>query len=689
MTIGLNVAQLQAVHHTQGPSLVLAGAGSGKTRVITQKIAHLIHQGVSAEAIAAITFTNKAAAEMRERTKQLVGKRAQEALICTFHALGVRLLKEHGEVLGLKERFSILGSDDVLSILKDCGGSTDNSVARGWQWQITAWKNEGLGSTEALRMAKSEEERSVAVLMQRYEERLAAYQSVDFDDLIGLPLKLLQTREDIRRDWQGRLAHVLVDEYQDTNATQYELLKLLVGSRGHFTAVGDDDQSIYGWRGATLDNLKKLPQDYPQLRVIKLEQNYRSTSAILRAANAVISANPKLFEKTLFSELGEGEPVRVVACDNEEHEAERVVARIQALRGTSQHRAFKDFAVLYRANHQARVFEQALRKAQIPYKVSGGQSFFERAEIKDICAWLRLMSNNDDDPAFLRAVTTPKRGIGHQTLAQLGTYAGSHKMSMFDALFSHSIEHAVSARGLGSLLEFGRFVNDTEFNARSVMGAENAQLFLRDWLKDLGYERYLFDQEDNEKVAANRWKNVCEFCDWVAARCGGQQDDTAGVVTQSASKSLIDVVQSVALLSSLSTEDKDDDVVTLSTLHAAKGLEWPHTCMVGVNEGLLPFRSDVDDDSPPEAQALRIQEERRLMYVGITRAQRTLSVSWLKRRKKGREYITGKPSRFIDEMALNQATVREDPREKLRALREQFAKRASDEAGESASQLSQ
>ncbi len=680
MSAGLNISQLQAVHYTQGPSLVLAGAGSGKTRVITQKIAHLIAQGIAPQGIAAITFTNKAAAEMRERTKQLVGKRAQDTLICTFHSLGVRLLREHGDAIGLKQQFSILGSDDVLGILKDCGGSTDTSQVRQWQWQISSWKNDGLDSSDALRMAKSEDERALAVLMQRYEERLAAYQSVDFDDLIGLPLKMLQRNEAIRNRWQIKLEHVLVDEYQDTNATQYELLKLLVGSKAHFTAVGDDDQSIYGWRGATLDNLRKLPVDFPQLNVIKLEQNYRSTSAILRAANAVISSNPKLFEKTLFSELGEGEPVRVLACDNEEHEAERVVARIQSLRGTSQHRTFKDFAILYRANHQAKIFEQALRKAQIPYKVSGGQSFFERAEIKDLCAWLRLLSNNNDDPAFLRAVTTPKRGIGHQTLAQLGAFAASHKLSMFEAIFSHSISAAVSSRSLGSLQEFGRFLNDTEFNARGVKGADEAAAFLRHWLKELGYEQHLFDTEDNEKLAAVRWKNVLEFCDWMAKRCGGITDDTAGTTTTTAAKTLIDVVQSVALLSTLTGDEKEEDVVTLSTLHAAKGLEWPHVCLVGVNEGLLPFRSDSDDDAAQETQELRIQEERRLMYVGITRAQRTLMVSWLKRRKKGRESINGKPSRFIDEMALDLSTVREDPRERLKALRAEFAKRASAEA---------
>src|SRR4051812_6615362 len=376
MSAGLNLAQQEAVNYLHGPCLVLAGAGSGKTRVITHKIGRLIQSGVEAKRIAAITFTNKAAAEMRERAKSLVGREAKDVLICTFHALGVRLMRQDGAVLGLKPQFSILDTDDVTSILKDAGGSVDAATARQWQWDISRWKNAGLNAAQAAAQAKDDHERMLATVMARYEERLAAYQSVDFDDLIGMPLKLLRDFPEVRTKWQQALGHVLVDEYQDTNATQYELLKLLVGERGRFTAVGDDDQSIYGWRGATLDNLRKLPQDYPNLKVVKLEQNYRSTSAILRAANNVIGPNPKLFPKTLFSELGEGEPVRVVDCDSEEHEAERVVARIQSLRAEGslqaeggQYKEWKDFCVLYRANHLAKPFEKAFRKANIPYKV--------------------------------------------------------------------------------------------------------------------------------------------------------------------------------------------------------------------------------------------------------------------------------------------------------------------------------
>ncbi len=696
---GLNLAQQEAVNYLHGPCLVLAGAGSGKTRVITHKIARLIQIGMEPKRIAAITFTNKAAAEMRERAKALVGASAREVVICTFHALGVRMLRQDGTALGLQANFSILDSDDVTSILKDCGGSTDAATARQWQWAISKWKNMGLNAAQAEALAGDDNERITARIMARYEERLTAYQSVDFDDLIGLPLKLLHNHPQVRQKWQAAMGHVLVDEYQDTNATQYAVLKHLVGGPerkdARFTAVGDDDQSIYGWRGATLDNLRQLPLDFPTLKVVKLEQNYRSTSAILRAANNVIGPNPKLFPKNLWSDLGEGEPVRIVDADHEEHEAERAVARIQSLRagttttstGQPQSRELRDFAVLYRTNYQARVFEQALRKAQIPYKVSGGQSFFDRAEIKDLCAWFRLWVNNNDDPAFLRAVTTPKRGIGHQSLGQLGVFASKYKISLFEALFSPSLASVLPARAVGSLQEFGRYVNDLEYRARHTEGADAARGFLTQWLAEIGYEKHLYDGEDSEKLAAARWTNVLEFCDWMAARCGGQIDDTAGVTTSAESKSLLDVAQTISLLSTLSERDTGQNVVTLSTLHAAKGLEWPHVMLVGVTEGLLPFKLG-DDANPggradgPMSEGLleRLQEERRLMYVGITRAQRSLAVSWTRKRKKGREMVAAQPSRFIAEMALDANTIKEDPRAKLKALRAEFAQKALDAA---------
>ena len=689
----LNPAQLQAVHHLSGPCLVLAGAGSGKTRVITHKIGRLLQAGLAPKEIAAITFTNKAAQEMRERTKALVGARAaKDLVIATFHSLGVRILRSDGTKVGLKQQFSILDADDVMGVLREAGGASDNKQARSWQWTISLWKNQGHDSASAAAVAKDADEQVAARVMQRYEERLAAYQAVDFDDLISLPLKLLQRDDEARAKWQNRFSHVLVDEYQDTNAVQYELLKVLVSHpdvrrRGRFTAVGDDDQSIYGWRGATIDNLRRLPQDWPDLKVIPLEQNYRSTGNILRAANNVIAGNPKLFEKKLWSEFGDGDPVRLLECDGEEHEAERAVAFIQGLRAqggalagargggavaddrASGQTKFSDFAILYRANHLARVFEQKLRIAGIPYKVSGGQSFFDRAEIKDLCAWLRLLVNQDDDPAFLRAVTTPKRGIGHTTLAKLGEFSAKWKVSLFEALFNKSLATQMPGKALDALHEFGRYINDMEFRAGRTTGADDAKTLLLDWLKDIGYEQHLYDSEDSEKTAANRWTHVLDFIDWMSRRCGGELRSEGGII-EGERQTVLQVAQTISVIISLAERNQDQDVVTLSTLHASKGLEWPHVMLVGVNEGLLPFKADAE-----QMTAQRLEEERRLMYVGITRARSTLVVSALRRRKKGRDTVQGIPSRFILEMKLHEASTREDPRERLKRIRAELAAR--------------
>lgn len=665
----LNPAQLQAVHHLDGPCLVIAGAGSGKTSVITQKIARLLQAGYAAKHIGAITFTNKASQEMRERAKSLIGPRAaKDLVISTFHSLGVRILRQEGTRVGLKEQFSILDSDDVLGLLRDAGGTADANQAKSWQWTISMWKNQGLTPKQAMAMARDDNERAAAVVMERYQERLAAYQAVDFDDLISLPLRLLSEDAEARGRWQDQLRYVLVDEYQDTNAVQYDLLKVLVGPRAMFTAVGDDDQSIYGWRGATIENLKRLPVDYPHLKVIPLEQNYRSTGAILRAANNVIATNPKLFEKKLWSDFGDGEPVSLIESDGEEHEAERAVARIQALRGDGKAKDFKEFAILYRANHQARIFEQALRRANIPYKVSGGQSFFDKSEIKDLCAWLRLLVNQDDDPAFLRAITTPKRGIGHQTLGALSQFAGQWKCSMYEALFAESLAAVLSKKAIGSLHEFGRYVNELEYRARHTEGAEPAKALLLEWLKDIGYEQHLIESEENEKVGMARWNNVLDFVDWVAKRCGGQVTNDGGTTMEAQKESVLQVAQTISVIISLSERNEEQDQVTLTTLHASKGLEWPHVFLASVNEGLLPFKADDEDMT-----AQRLEEERRLMYVGITRARTTLAVSTLRRRKKNRELVMGVPSRFITEMRLNEGSGKEDPREKLKRLRETFA----------------
>lgn len=624
---GLNPQQREAIHYLDGPLLVLAGAGSGKTRVITQKIAYLVQDcGYQPRNVAAITFTNKAAKEMQERIGKILSKQQADQLqISTFHSLGVRILREEAGALGYKPRFSIFDSADCAGIISEVAKTVDKVTLRNLQSIISNWKNALVTPEAARHLARDEHEKLAAHAFLSYEATLKAYQAVDFDDLIGLPVKLFNEHPEIADKWQNRLRYLLVDEYQDTNACQYQVLKLLTGVRQQFTAVGDDDQAIYGWRGADIENLKKLPNEFPALKVIKLEQNYRSTVRILKAANNVIAHNEKLFDKKLWSELGHGEQISVTACRDNDAEAEGVVMKLQAHR-FEQRTKFKDYAILYRSNHQARTFEEYLRDHRIPYLLSGGKSFFDKAEIKDITAYLRLLTNEDDDPAFIRAATTPKRGIGAATLQVLGTYAGERHISLFQAAFEEGFAMRVQARQLEPLLEFCEFINRTQQRAER----EPAHQVLPDLIKAIDYETFLYDQEE-ERTAQTRWSNVCEFANWLNRK--GEQDG----------KTLIELTQSIALINMLDKQnDEEVDAVQLSTLHASKGLEYKHVFLVGVEEGILPHRESTDPT--------KIEEERRLMYVGITRAQQTLNISWCERRKQAREFVPCEPSRFIDEM---------------------------------------
>ena len=649
----LNAPQRAAVNYTDGPCLVLAGAGSGKTRVITQKIAYLIEScGYEPKNIAALTFTNKAAAEMRERVAKLLKEpaMAKQLTVSTFHSLGVHILRREAKHVGLKERFSIMDSDDCFAIVQDLSATTDKAVIRRIQHTMSLWKNALLTPDEAIAQAKDENEAQAARIYRNYLATLASYQAVDFDDLIRLPVELFRHDEAARDRWQRRLRYLLLDEYQDTNTCQYELVKLLVtgpGKKPMFTAVGDDDQAIYAWRGATMENLRTLQEDFSDLKLIKLEQNYRSSTRILQAANAVIGNNPKLFEKTLWSELGTGDPIRVMAMDDDEAEADQVAIMLSAHK--FERRAnFSDYAILYRGNHQARILEKALRRERIPYVMSGGQSFFDRAEIKDIVSYLRLIANGDDDPAFIRAVTTPRRGIGQATLEALGEFSGQWQCSLFDAVFKGGIEAKLSERQLIPLREFCDFINQLEARASRVGAAgtgENAGAVLDDLMKAIDYEAYLYGTFD-EKQAQDKWQNVLDFISWLKEKGNGGRDGT------DAEKSLLELTQMVALMGMLEGRDQEPDAVRMSTLHAAKGLEFGHVFMVGVEEGILPHKGD--PDASPDDYAQRIEEERRLMYVGITRAQRSLTITWCKKRKRVRESVPCEPSRFIKEMRLDE-----------------------------------
>lgn len=664
---GMNAAQSEAVRYLDGPCLVLAGAGSGKTRVITQKIAHLIlGKGFEPRHIAAVTFTNKAALEMRERVGKLLegktlitpGKEGRKVpvnqlTVCTFHSLGVQILRQEAEHVGLKPQFSIMGQDDCFSLIQEQIGSTDKAVIRRIQNTISLWKNALKTPEQAAAEAADADEHQAAIVYRNYVATLHAYQAVDFDDLIRLPAVLFQTNEAVRDKWQNRLRYLLIDEYQDTNACQYALVKLLAGPRAAFTAVGDDDQAIYGWRGATLENLAQLQVDFPALHVVKLEQNYRSTVRILSAANNVIAKNPKLFEKKLWSEHGMGDSITVTQVNDEEHEAESTIFRMSAHR-FERRAQWRDYAILYRGNFQARIFEQILRRERIPYVLSGGQSFFDKAEIKDICAYLRLIGNADDDPAFIRAVTTPRRGVGSATLEALGAFAGQAKVSLFEAVYMGAIEARLSARQLEPLRTFCDFVQRLTDRAAK----EPAGVLLDEMMEGIHYEPYLYDAFD-ERAARSKWTNVLEFLEWLKRKGTKVQDegeeatgyDTADGLADEG-KNLLQLVQTVALMSMLEGKEEDPDAVRLSTVHASKGLEYPHVFLVGVEEGIMPHKGGADDGPPDDA---RVEEERRLMYVAITRAQRSLHLSWCKKRKRARETIVCEPSRFIAEMGLDEA----------------------------------
>jgi ATP-dependent DNA helicase Rep len=624
MKFPLNDPQRTAVRYLDGPLLVLAGAGSGKTRVITAKIAHLIEQGADPAGIAAITFTNKAAREMRERSGAAQRRRETAPAaptICTFHALGLKILRREAAAMQLTPRFSILDPADVEPIVAELLATTDRARVRAAQWQISAWKNALIAPPEALARASTEAERAAARVYARYRAALSAYQAVDFDDLIALPVAALECDAGAAEHWQKRLQYLLIDEYQDTNPAQYRLLRLLTGARAAFTAVGDDDQAIYGWRGATVANLERLPRDYPSLKVIKLEQNYRSSIRILRSANALIGHNTKLFDKALWSDLGLGEPIQVAPAADDQAEAENVARTIAALKFEHGTR-FDDFAVLYRGNHQARAFEQALRAQNMPYSVSGGQSWFDRTEIRDIVAYLRLIANDEDDPAFVRAVTTPRRGVGAQTLEHLGRAGG-----LFAAACDDGLTSALPARQREALTEFCRMINGLRYRAER----EPAGRLIDELIKTIGYEDHLCSTCD-KREAQTRWESVVDFVRWLSTK--GESDG----------RNLLELTQSIALLTLLDGEEgREPDAVRLSTLHAAKGLEFAHVFLVGLEEGVLPHREAI--------VAGNIDEERRLMYVGLTRAQQSLRLSWCRRRKRAGEWHGAEPSRFIGELA--------------------------------------
>ncbi len=634
MSDRLNPPQSAACKHLGTPLLVLAGAGSGKTRVITQKIAWLIQKrAVSPTHIVAVTFTNKAAREMKKRVGALLQDKNEThgLTVSTFHSLGLKLLRAEAQHVGLREGFSLMDPRDGVSLVCDLMRgdlSADTTVYEKVHGQISAWKNAGVQASQ-LKMAGTGPIMNAAIaIYPKYESYLSSCNTVDLDDLILMPSALLQANEAVRKRWQATYRYVLVDEYQDTNGAQYDFVRALAGDGAGLTVVGDDDQSIYGWRGALPENIAQLQVDYPNLEVVKLEQNYRSAGRILKIANALIANNQRPYEKNLWSELGYGDAIKVMSAQNEHHEAQRVVSAILGLQ-LDHNARFKDFAILYRSNHQARVFEKALREMRIPYYISGGLSFFDRSEIRDMLAYLRLLTNPDDDRAFLRVVNTPRRGIGPTSIEKLAQFATARGASMFEAAFDPELKTELKNKAHQTLVGFCQQL--VQWGSDAEKG-DPIGVF-ESLIEAVGYERFLQDAGDLEQ-AQRRWNNVRELLDWM---CSMQKDGAESL-------SLSDMVAKLMLRDILDKQEEDSefDQLSMMTLHAAKGLEFNHVFLVGVEEDILPHRVSVDEGS--------VQEERRLLYVGITRAMRSLCLSYAMKRQRFGETVECMPSRFLQEL---------------------------------------
>lgn len=630
----LNSRQKEAVHYISSPLLVLAGAGSGKTSVITRKIAYLIQQcGMKAHHIVAVTFTNKAAKEMKARVASLLRRGEGRGLtVATFHNLGLTIIRKEYQILGYKPGFSIFDEADVKSLLselmhKEYAGDDgiDEAINK-----ISNWKNSLVLPEEAIKLARNPTEQMLAQLYVHYQRLLKAYNAVDFDDLILLPVRLFQQNDTLLARWRNKIRYLLVDEYQDTNASQYILIKLLAAEQAQFTVVGDDDQSIYAWRGAKPENLILLKKDFPSLKVIMLEQNYRSTSRILRCANQLITNNPHVFEKKLWSDRGDGELIRVIRCRNEEAEAERVATEIQTICLKSQ-RSYGDFAILYRGNYQSRLIELKLQHHNVPYVITGGTSFFARQEVRDIMSYLRLLVNPDDDNAFLRVINVPRREIGSVTLEKLSHFATSRELSLYAAASDRELTEQLEQRFAERLHRFTNWLD----TIRQQCSQADPIAVLRSMIMDIDYENWLRQNASNDKVADARLGNVWFLIDSLKDTI--ESDEAEQMTIEEAISRLVlrDMLDRQA-------EEKEHNAVQLMTLHASKGLEFPFVFLMGMEEELLPHRSSIETDN--------IEEERRLAYVGVTRAKQYLTLTYAAKRRQYGEVIDCLPSRFLSEL---------------------------------------
>lgn len=632
----LNPEQQRAVKTIDRPLLVLAGAGSGKTRVITEKIAYLVKQGLPARHIAALTFTNKAAREMKERISKLLDDKQLRGLrVSTFHSLGLDILRKEHKTLQYKAGISLFDEQDKITLLKNLishgSANYDMDSVDIYSGKIGQWKNAFITPEQALSHASLDDNIAAQIYVD-YTRSLKAYNAVDFDDLILLPVLIFQNHAEILEKWQNKIRYLLVDEYQDTNITQYQLVKLLVGKLGKFTVVGDDDQSIYAWRGAQPENLAQLQKDYARLTVIKLEQNYRSYGRILKVANQLIANNPHAFEKKLWSNMGFGEPLRVLTHKNDNEEAKQIVSEIV-------HHKFKtgadygDYAILYRGNHQSRLFERSLREFDVPYFITGSTSFFAYAEIKDILSYLKLFVNPDDDAAFLRIVNTPRREIGPTTLEKLGAYANERHISLFSACSEMGVREKLPQAALARLQKFCQWTHKTA----AAMQTGDTFAEMNTFIQQINYHQWLQENSNTQQAAERKIKNVTELVEWLQRIAKGEDESEA-------EKGLDEIVSKIQLMDILdrNQDNQADNQVSLMTLHAAKGLEFPHVFLIGIEENILPHQNSIESNN--------IEEERRLAYVGITRAQHTCTFSYCTHRKRYGDITESEPSRFLAEL---------------------------------------
>ena len=610
----LNKEQKEAVMHIDGPSLVVAGAGSGKTKVLTTRIAYLINNGVLSSNILAITFTNKAAKEMKERLSKLVSN--NYAFVGTFHSFGLRIIKDNYEKIGLSKNFTILDSDDVLTIikkiLKDLGYDIKEVSPHYIKNKISFIKNEMLTDSEINKYFLSDIDKIVTKVYLSYEKTLKKNNVVDFDDLLKLPVELFMKNKDILEKYQDKYQYILIDEYQDTNEVQYKMVKLLSEKYRNIFVVGDQNQAIYGFRQANYKNIVNFEKDYPDAKVYTLNQNYRSTTNILNAANSVIKNNMSKREVNLFSELGEGDKIKYFRCNNGNEEVESVILEIKKLLDEGYKK--KDIAIFYRTNAQSRIYEEAMLKNNFPYRVVGAFYFYKRKEIKDLISYLKLISNHNDDISLKRVINEPKRGIGNKTIENLEHIAQEENISIFDAITK------------GKELEFKKLINDITKESENLSLTELIDLVL----EKTEIKKIL--ENENTLESDLRLENLMEF----KSITESYQNVTGNV-------NLEDFLDEISLVADITEHKNDDDEITLMTLHSAKGLEFKIVFIVGMEEGLLPHsNSFLEKDG--------IEEERRLCYVGITRAKERLYLSNSKYRMLYGKDMSNPPSRFINEI---------------------------------------